>query len=44
MVQWYMNDGLEVFDLGLIYYPSICLKGLRKSTKYLRITGVLAEI
>jgi hypothetical protein len=39
-----MNDGLEVFDLGLTYYPGICLESLRKSKKYLRIDGVLAEI
>jgi hypothetical protein len=31
--EWWMSDSLEMFDLGLIYYPGICLEGLRKRKK-----------
>jgi hypothetical protein len=43
-----MNDELDMEGSGrgltLTYYPNICLKGLRKTTKSSgRIAGLLAE-
>jgi hypothetical protein len=44
-----MNDEFERFlkeaaVAKLRYYPTICVEGLRKTTKNARIPGVLAEI
>jgi hypothetical protein len=46
IVQWWIVKDLKVKDRGIIlsYYRRIFLQGLRKTTKNVRIAGLLAEI